>query len=157
MNEILVLVVEDDDDTRNDLSISLGAAGYRVIAVPHYAEALSVIIRRSVDLAIIDRHFDETRVPTRSFAGDDLARSLWREGILTIEYTNYAGTVIEIEERIARTGGNIFSSLRKKASRAAALKQMQEELLPLVAEALQAVNAIRESEGLSATQLARLS
>jgi len=50
----LVLVVEDDDDSRQELSELLSDEGYRVLALADGREALNVLAQLQPDLILLD-------------------------------------------------------------------------------------------------------
>ncbi len=54
LDGVHVLVVEDDDDTRELLSLGLGLAGAEVVAVPTAREALRAIERSAPDVLLSD-------------------------------------------------------------------------------------------------------
>jgi DNA-binding response OmpR family regulator len=50
----LILVVEDDPDTRDTMTLMLESLGYRFLSFPSGKEALAGIVGKKIDLALLD-------------------------------------------------------------------------------------------------------
>ncbi|MFY2252391.1 response regulator [Priestia megaterium] len=54
MSERTILIVDDEDEIRNLMSIYLKNEGYQVVDVPNAATAIDMLKKQKIDLIILD-------------------------------------------------------------------------------------------------------